>query len=203
MKKIALLIATSTFLFSFDYFKTYNLNEFKDFKIYKPNGSFLESNINLPRGELSKCHINTLLYIYQKEKMVRDMLLILSKKYEYKFMPYISMLTQKHIAILDIFFDKYSIKKPKYEFIVGMYENQQIQDEYSFLLKKSIKDEITAANLSVKFMNELIEKYDQIISNEPPKDIKRELLKLNAFNKKVLRKFKKGLRNIEIGLPIE
>jgi hypothetical protein len=29
------------------------------------------------------------------------------------------------------------------------------------------------------------------------------LLKLNAFNKKVLYRFKKGLRNIEIGLPVE
>ena len=202
MKKIVLILLAYNFLFSFDYYKTYNLSNFKNFKIYKPNDSYLTENLNLPKGHLTQNQIDSLIYIYQKEKMIRDMLLILNQKYRYRFMPYISMLTQKHLTILDLFFKKYSIAKPKYEFVVGLYENQEIQNEYSSLLKKSIESKVTAGNLSVKFMTELIEKYNKIISTRPPRDLKRELLKLNAFNKKVLRKFKKGLRNIEIGLPI-
>ena len=204
MKKILLgSIIPISFLFSFDYFKVYKLSEFKDFKIYKPDGSFLKENLEMKKGDLDQAQIDKLLYIYEKEKMVRDMLLILNQKYHYKFMPYIAMLTQKHISILDMFFKKYNIKTSQFEYVVGKYENQEIQNEYNYLLKDSIKNELTAANLSVKFMNELIKLYNNVIESNLPKDLKRETLKLNAFNKKVLRKFKKGLRNIEIGLPIE
>ena len=203
MKKIFIPIIFATALFSFDYFKVYNLSEFKNFKIYKPSGNFLKENLKMKTGDLNQTQIDSLLYIYEKEKMVRDMLLILNQKYHYKFMPYIAMLTQKHISILDMFFKKYNIKIPQFEYIVGKYENQAIQEEYNYLLKDSIKNELTAANLSVKFMTELIQLYNEAINSNLPQDLKRETLKLNAFNKKVLRKFKKGLRNIEIGLPIE
>jgi hypothetical protein len=53
-------------------------------------------------------------------------------------------------------------------------------------------------------MQDLINLYlENIYSKELPKDITRMLGTLNAFNKKVLYRFKKGLRNIEIGLPVE
>jgi hypothetical protein len=118
-------------------------------------------------------------------------------------MPYIAMLTQQHLFILEQFFRKYNIKIPNDMKLVGEFENKLIKKEYIVLLRSALKDEKIAAQLSVGFMKDLIGLYYDIISQKIPKDIKRMLLKLNAFNKKVLYRFKKGLRNIEIGLPVE
>jgi len=204
MKKFLLaIIILVVNLSAFDYTKVYKLSDFKHFKIYKPEGSFLKYNLKLPKGKLSEEQVKKLIYLYQKEKMVRDLLLILNEKYHYRFMIYIAMLTQKHISILDLFFKKYNLNIPKYEYIVGKYEDKNIQNEYQELLKESIKNEIIAANLSVKFMTELINLYSDLLNTDLAEDLENECLKLNSFNIKVLRKFKKGLRNIEIGLPIE
>jgi hypothetical protein len=134
--------------------------------------------------------------------MIRDILLVLNKKYRYRFMPYIAMLTQQHLYIFEKFFKKYNIPIPKDKQFIGKFDNTEVQKEYKVLLEKSLKDKKVAAELSVGFMNDLIGLYYDIIY-EAPRDIKRMLLKLNAFNKKVLYRFKKGLRNIEIGLPVE
>ena len=204
MKKFLLaIIVLIVNLSAFDYTKIYKLSDFKHFKIYKPEGSFLEYNLKLPKGKLNEEQVKKLIYLYQKEKMVRDLLLILNEKYYYRFMIYIAMLTQKHISILDLFLKKYDLQIPKYEYIVGKYEDKNIQNEYQELLKESIKSEVIAANLSVKFMTELINLYSDLLDTDLPEDLENECLKLNSFNIKVLRKFKKGLRNIEIGLPIE
>jgi hypothetical protein len=135
--------------------------------------------------------------------MIRDTLLILNKKYKYKFMPYIAMLTQQHMFILAQFFQKYDIDTPKDMKFVGKFDNKHVQKEYNLLLRNALQDKKIAAQLSVGFMKDLIGLYYDIIYQDIPKDLKRMLLKLNAFNKKVLYRFKKGLRNIEIGLPVE
>jgi hypothetical protein len=157
----------------------------------------------MPKGKITPKQKENLIYLYEKEKMIRDSLLILSKKYKYKFMPYIATLTQQHLYILEEFFKKYDIPIPQDMLEVGRFDNKQIQEEYKQLLTQAIKDKKIAAKLSVKFMNDLVKNYKKIIFEGVPRDIKRMLLKLNAFNKKVLYRFKKGLRNIQIGLPVE
>ena len=78
--------------------------------------------------------------------------------------------------------------------------NKTLQ-KYRTTNKKLIENK-TAAKLSVTFMKELVTLYSKTLK-DLPKGLKRQLLKTNAFNKKILRMFKKGLRNIELGLPIE
>jgi hypothetical protein len=202
--RVVVIIFISVFAFGFDYFKVYSIYDFENFKLYKVKKSYIDRVLKMPKGQMNKKQQDKLAYIYEKEKMIRDTLLILSRKYNYKFMPYIAMLTQQHLFILEKFFDKYEIPVPKDMKLVGKFENENIQKEYLELLKKSLKEKKVAAQLSVGFMQDLINLYlENIYSKELPKDITRMLGTLNAFNKKVLYRFKKGLRNIEIGLPVE
>lgn len=203
MKKIFILLIGAVVAFSFDYFKVYNISEFKTFKLYKVKNDYIQRILKMPKGEISEQQKENLLYLYEKEKMIRDTLLILHKKYKYEFMPYIATLTQQHLFILNQFFKKYEIQTPKDSEFVGKFDNVSIQQEYQKLLTESLKNKKIAAKLSVKFMNDLVREYQKVVFNGVPNDIKRMLLKLNAFNKKVLYRFKKGLRNIEIGLPVE
>ncbi len=203
MKKIFILLIGVVLAFSFDYFKVYNISEFKTFKLYKVKNDYIQRILKMPKGEISEQQKENLLYLYEKEKMIRDTLLILHKKYKYEFMPYIATLTQQHLFILNQFFKKYEIQTPKDSEFVGKFDNVSIQQEYQKLLTESLKNKKIAAKLSVKFMNDLVREYQKVVFNGVPNDIKRMLLKLNAFNKKVLYRFKKGLRNIEIGLPVE
>ena len=203
MKKIFILLIGVVLAFSFDYFKVYNISEFKTFKLYKVKNDYIQRILKMPKGEISEQQKENLLYLYEKEKMIRDTLLILHKKYKYEFMPYIATLTQQHLFILNQFFKKYEIETPKDSEFVGKFDNVSIQQEYQKLLTESLKNKKIAAKLSVKFMNDLVREYQKVVFNGVPNDIKRMLLKLNAFNKKVLYRFKKGLRNIEIGLPVE
>ena len=203
MKKIFILLIGVVVAFSFDYFKVYNISEFKTFKLYKVKNDYIQRILKMPKGEISEQQKENLLYLYEKEKMIRDTLLILHKKYKYEFMPYIATLTQQHLFILNQFFKKYEIQTPKDSEFVGKFDNVSIQQEYQKLLTESLKNKKIAAKLSVKFMNDLVREYQKVVFNGVPNDIKRMLLKLNAFNKKVLYRFKKGLRNIEIGLPVE
>jgi len=205
MKRVSILLFfLFSFLYSFDYFKVYSIEDFPDFKLYKVKKNYIERVLNMPKGEIDEEQKKRLIYIYEKEKMIRDTLLILSKKYDYHFMPYIAMLTQQHLFILEQFFKKYEIPVPQDMRLVGKFENEQIQKEYKILLQDALHDKKIAAKLSVKFMKELIDIYYQNLRDKKmPRDIKRMLGTLNAFNKKVLYRFKKGLRNIEIGLPVE
>ena len=188
MRKIMILFFV-VFSFGFDYFKVYNVKDFKDFKMYKVKNSYINRILKMPKDDISDAQKQNLLYLY--------------KKYKYGFMPYIATLTQQHLFILEQFFKKYGITIPKDIEFVGKFDNISIQQEYQKLLTESLKDKKTAAKLSVRFMNDLVREYKKIVFNGVPHDIKRMLLKLNAFNKKVLYRFKKGLRNIEIGLPVE
>jgi len=204
MNKIIILSLFVVSLFGFDYYKVYDLKEFKNFKLYNVKKSYIDRILQMPKGDITDYQKQKLIYIYEKEKMIRDTLLILNQKYKYRFMPYIAMLTQQHIFILEKFFRKYNISIPNDMKLVGKFENKNIQNEYKTLLKNSLNNKKTAAQLSVGFMQDLIGLYyDFIYDKTIPKDIKRMLLKLNAFNKKVFYRFKKGLRNIEIGLPVE
>jgi len=205
MKRVVvLLFFFFSCLYSFDYFKVYSIDDFPNFKLYKVKKSYIERVLNMPKGEFDEEQKKKLIYIYEKEKMIRDTLLILSRKYNYHFMPYIAMLTQQHLFILEQFFKKYEVLIPQDMRLVGQFENEQIQKEYKILLRDAVKNKKIAAKLSVKFMKELIDIYYQNLRDKKtPRDIKRMLGTLNAFNKKVLYRFKKGLRNIEIGLPVE
>ena len=203
MKKVLLLIGLFVFSFGFDYFKVYDVKEFTSFKFTKVKHSYIDRILKMPKQSITIAQKNKLIYLYEREKMIRDSLLILSKKYKYKFMPYIATLTQQHLFILEQFFKKYDIAIPQDMMLVGKFDDSNIQNEYKVLLEKSIQNKKIAAQLSVGFMQDLVGTYNDIIFDGIPKDIKRMLLKLNAFNKKVLYRFKKGLRNIEIGLPVE
>jgi len=204
MKKMILLFLVVVYGFSFDYMKVYDVRDFPDFTLYKVKKSYIDRILKMKKSLISEQQKTKLIYIYEKEKMIRDSLLILSKKYQYRFMPYIAMLTQQHLFILEQFFKKYQIRVPQDTNFVGKFENQDVQKEYKTLLQNALQEKKVAAQLSVGFMKDLIVLYYDVIREENiPKDIKRMLLKLNAFNKKVLYRFKKGLRNIEIGLPVE
>lgn len=202
--KIILLVTLilSSLYAKFDFHKIYKLNDFDSFKIYKPSGSYFESNLKLKKGFLKQKDIKKLNKLFTQEKIVRDLLLMLSKKYEYDFMPYIAMLTHKQLLIIKAFYKKYNLNLPEQLEYVGKFKKRTVQIEYEQLLKESLNSKELAAKLSVKFIKKLINEYNQTLKNLP-KGFKKQLLKSNAFNKKVLRMFKKGLRNIEMGLPIE
>jgi len=187
---------------SFDYYGKHNLDEFKDFKVYQPKSRYFKQNLSMPKGTLSQETKQQLHKLYSYEKMVRDLLLVLSQKYDYNFMQYVAMLTHTHLLALNQFYKKYNLKVPEDISTVGIFNSQKTKDEYKKLLKDSLKEKKIAAKLSVGFMKNLVKKYEKTSKNLP-KDFKRQLLKTNAFNKKILRMFKKGLRNIELGLPVE
>jgi hypothetical protein len=185
-----------------DFSNDYTLNDFNNFKVYSPKGSYFNENLKLKKGNLSSQNIDKLNTLFTQEKIVRDLLLMLSSKYEYNFMPYIAMLTHKQLLILEAFYAKYDLAPPEDINSVGLFTNKKIQKRYEDLFKNSLKSEKMAADLSVTFMKQLVNLYAKTAHNLP-KGFKRQLLQSNAFNKKVLRMFKKGLRNIELGLPIE
>lgn len=201
MKKL-ILVLIFVLSYGFDYNKVYSIDEFPDFKHLNIKSSYINRILRMKKYPLNETQKEELIYLYEKEKMIRDILIMISHKYDYQFIPYIASLTQIHLSILNKFFNKYNIAIPNSTDLVGKFNNPDIQKEYYSLLHKSLQNKKVAAKLSVKFMTDLVNLYRKDIHNMP-RDIKRMLLKLNSFNKKVLYRFKKGLRNIEIGLPVE
>ena len=201
MKKI-ILILLFILSYGFNYDKVYNIEDFPNLKNLNIKSSYINRILRMKKYPLDETQKQKLLYLYEKEKMIRDILVMISHKYDYQFIPYIASLTQIHLSILNKFFIKYNIPIPNSTKLVGKFDNQDIQKEYFSLLHKSLQNKKIAAKLSVRFMSDLVYLYRKDIHNMPI-DIKRMLLKLNAFNKKILYRFKKGLRNIEIGLPVE
>ena len=187
---------------NFKYYDVHTLDEFNDFKVYTPKSGYFQDNLKLKKGELLDESIEGLNKLYSYEKMVRDLLLVLSQKYDYNFMQYVAMLTHTQLLSLNAFYKKYNIIPPEDLSKVGAFNSKEITDRYNLLLVDSLVESKTAAKLSVVFMKELVKMYTRTLKNLP-KGFKRQLLKTNAFNKKILRMFKKGLRNIELGLPIE
>ena len=202
MKKIILITLLSLSAYSFDYNKIHSINEFPNLRNLNIKSSYVDRILRMKKGYLNKLQIEKLLYLYEKEKMIRDILILISHKYNYQFIPYIASLTQIHLSVLNKFFIKYHIPIPSNENLIGKFNNKEIQKDYFSLLNKSLKNKKIAAKLSVSFMTDLVFLYRRDIHGMPM-DIKRMLLTLNAFNKKILYRFKKGLRNIEIGLPVE
>jgi len=201
------IILLSIFLFlslhaDFKYQDVHSLDEFKDFKIYTPKSRYFHDNLQLKKGKLLVGDIEGLNKLYSYEKMVRDLLLVLSQKYDYNFMQYVAMLTHTQLLTLNAFYEKYNITPPEDLSKVGAFNSSEITKKYNILLLDSLVENKKAAKLSVIFMKKLVHMYAKTLKTLP-KGFKRQLLKTNAFNKKILRMFKKGLRNIELGLPIE
>lgn len=187
---------------NFNYYKAHSLDEFKDFKVYPPKGRYLKDNLQMAKSKLDLDDVQRLNHLYSYEKMVRDLLLVLSQKYDYNFMQYVAMLCHTQLLTLDVFYEKYKLDKPDNLKKVGVFKNDEVSTRYKALLQDSLQADKIAAKLSVVFMKELIGHYNKTLKTLP-KGLKRQLLKTNAFNKKILRMFKKGLRNIEMGLPVE
>ena len=180
----------------------------KDFHFFnysnKVSSKYVDGILKMHKSNITDKQKQNIIYLFEKEKMIRDSLLVLYKtKYKYEFMPYIASLTQQHLYILKKFMNKYNIADNIDLLKVGNFNLQVIKEEYDNYLHLSKESKRTAGEISVLFMSNLIKAYNEIIYSKPPKDIKRILLKLNAFNKKVLHRFKKGLRNVELGLPVD
>jgi len=202
MKIVFLIVLSFALSLNAQEFKIYKLSGFKSFKVYAPKGKYFLENLNTKTNNLIKFDIQKLQDLYIQEKIVRDLLLQLSLKYDYEFMPYIAMLTHKQLLILQAFYKKYSLKVPEDIDLVGNFSNKKTQENYHKLLEESLLSKKKAASLSVIFMKKLIKEYSTTAKGLP-KSFKRQLMQSNAFNKKVLRMFKKGLRNIKMGLPVE
>lgn len=200
---ILLFLLFSVVHADFNYNGVHTLNTFRDFKVYEPKkDQFFEENLKFKKGHLTQKNKMMLNHLYSYEKLVRDLLLILSQKYNYNFMQYVAMLTHTQLLTLNAFYKKYDLQKPENIEKVGSFQDKNTQKKYEELLHDSLKGKKLAAELSVIFMKNLVVKYDKTL-RDLPKGFKRQLLKTNAFNKKILRMFKKGLRNIDMGLPVE
>jgi hypothetical protein len=100
------------------------------------NGGMAELINSLPYEELSDAELWGLTYMYEEEKLARDVYLTLHKSWKIKILKNIANSEQRHMNALKLLLQKYDIPIPVPTDEVGFFSNNQLQKLYHELVSQ-------------------------------------------------------------------
>jgi len=155
------------------------------------NTSYVENVVNTSVfSELSDQQKDDIIFMYQDEKMARDVYTVLGELWDSNVFVNIQKAEQKHMDSVKTLLDKYSLPIPVIEDEIGVFENSTIQAMYDQLVEQGKESLEEAIRVGI-----LIEETDiadlEARLTDTPEDIKavyENLLHgsynhLNAFNR--------------------
>lgn len=98
------------------------------------NGGMAELINNLPHEDLNEAEMWGLAYMYEEEKLARDIYLTLHKSWKIKIFKNIANSEQRHMDALRLLLQKYDIPLPVENDDVGFFSNTKLQKLYHELV---------------------------------------------------------------------
>ena len=133
------------------------------------NGGMAELISNLPYEDLSDEEIWGMTYMYEEEKLARDVYLTLQKSWKIKILGNIANSEQRHMNALKYLLQKYEIPLPVLNDEVGLFSSSKLQKLYNELTaqgKANSKDAVyvgaTIEDLDIFDLKEYIAKADNL-----------------------------------------
>ena len=95
-----------------------------------------KNNTTLPVTQLTQQQKDDLLFMYQEEKMARDVYIALGEKWGSRVFLNIQKSEQAHMNAIKRLLDKYSLEAPVPNSDIGNFENEELQALYNQLIEK-------------------------------------------------------------------
>jgi len=142
--------------------------------------------------ELTQEQKDNLVFMYQEEKLARDVYITLANLYDLRVFKNITRSEQRHMDSVKGLLESYNIPVPVLSDDIGVFENEELQALYNELVEKGKQSEQDALEVGVAVEETDIADLEEKMI-DAPSDIQRvfsNLLKgsykhLNAFNSKL------------------
>ena len=161
---------------------------------YRGNGGYYNSynNTQSTSATLTQEQKDALVFMYQEEKLARDVYLTLNDKWGARVFENISSSEQKHMDAVKSLLNKYNIEVPVLDDTIGVFENEELQALYDELVEKGLTSLNDAYEVGVTIEETDIADLEERIENATS-DIQRvfsNLLRgsnnhLSAFNRQL------------------
>ncbi len=122
---------------------------------------------------LSQDEIEGLTYMREEEKLARDVYLALYEKWDLRIFKNIAVSEQKHMDAVKTLLDRYDLMDPAEGKGQGVFDNEQLQDLYNYLMTQGSISVIEALNVGVTIEQTDIDDLEQEIDNATHNDIVR------------------------------
>jgi len=119
-----------------------------------------------PEYELTEEQIEDLEFIYEEEKLARDLYARLDEEWDLPAFENISQSEDQHMDALEALFDKYDLEKP--DTASGEYNNTELAEAYDDFLEKGLESEEAALKLGRELEEKDIEDLEEFMSNATP-----------------------------------
>ncbi|MCK4932374.1 MAG: DUF2202 domain-containing protein [Candidatus Aminicenantes bacterium] len=157
------------------------------------NGGMAELINSLPYEDLSNKEILGMTYMYEEEKLARDVYLTLYKTWNIKIFSNIANSEQRHMDALKLLLQKYDIPIPVLNDEVGFFSNTKLQQLYHELVAQGEKSPLDAVYVGATIEDLDISDLEAFLSQADNKDIKTVYQNLMKGSRNHLRAFARHL----------
>ncbi len=140
---------------------------------------------------LTKEQKDALLFMYEEEKLARDIYIKMGEKWNLRPFLNIQKAEQRHMDSIKYLLDKYSLKVPVKN-DTGIFKNEEIKKLYAKLLEKGLKSEKDALEVGKLIEETDIKDLDKRLNNTTP-DVKTVFEQLRRGSENHLRAFNRFL----------
>jgi len=148
------------------------------------------------RAKLSQEQIDGLIFMYQEEKLARDVYITLGKLYNARVFKNIQKSEQRHMDAVKYLLKKYNIDLPVPSDDIGAFDNEELQALYDELIEKGKESLKDALEVGVLIEETDIEDLEERIA-DAPSDIARVYNNLKRGSYNHLRAFRRNLERLQ------
>jgi hypothetical protein len=145
-----------------------------------------------PESELSEKQIVDLEFMYEEEKLARDLYARLEEEWNLPIFENISQSEAQHMTALTALFDKYDLEKPAAA--PGEYNSSELAAAYAEFLAKGLESEAAALELGKELEIKDIADLEEVMV-DAPEDFKAVYANLKAGSQNHLEAFDRVLNN--------
>ena len=145
-----------------------------------------------PEYEISEEQIADLEFMYEEEKLARDLYARLSEEWNLRAFENISQSESRHMEALAALFDKYDLEKPASK--PGEYNNSELAEAYDEFLARGLESEAAALELGKDLEMKDIADLEEVMV-DAPEDFKAVYANLKAGSENHLTAFDRVSNN--------
>jgi len=157
------------------------------------NGGMAELINKLPKEDLSNAEILGMTYMYEEEKLARDVYLTLYKTWKIKILSNIVNSEQRHMNALKLLLQKYDLPVPVPEDEVGFFENTELQILFHELVARGETAPVDAVYVGATIEDKDIYDLKNYLSQADNSDIRTVYQNLMKGSRNHLRAFARHL----------
>jgi hypothetical protein len=146
--------------------------------------------------ELTKEQEEALLFMYQEEKVARDVYTVLGKKWKLRVFKNIQRSEQRHMDAIRSLLEKYDLPIPAIDDEIGSFDNEDLQALYNQLVDLGLVSKEEALKVGVTVEETDIADLEERMQNAPD-DVKKVFSHLLRASQNHLRAFNRNLDRLK------